>query len=83
MEPRLVPPVRPSMADEVLDDLLPERLDWQGLVRKYPLPALAIAALGGYWLGRHKGQVVMAALSAFAATAVAEQVNEMLGDEVL
>ena len=44
---------------------------------------LAIAALGGYWLGRHRGKVVVSALSAFAATAVAEQVNEMLGDEVL
>ena len=73
----------PSLADKVIDDLLPERLDWQRLVRNYPLPALAIAALGGYWLGRHRGKVVVTALSAFAATAVSEQVNEMLGDEVL
>lgn len=79
----LAPVPAPSLADKVIDDLLPERLDWQRLVRNYPLPALAVAALGGYWLGRHRGKVVVAALSAFAATAVSEQVNEMLGDEVL
>ena len=79
----LSPVPAPSLADKVIDDLLPERLDWQRLVRNYPLPALAIAALGGYWLGRHRGTVVVTALSAFAATGVSEQVNEMLGDEVL
>jgi hypothetical protein len=74
---------RVTMADEFVDDLVPPPLDWQRLVREHPLPALAIAALGGYWLGRHHGKEVLSAVSAFAATAVSEQVNELLGDEVL
>ena len=84
MAPRPGPSPPPSsFVDEILDDLLPERLDWQQVVRNYPLPALAVAALGGYWLGRHRGKAVLAAVSAFAAAAVSEQVNELLGDQVL
>jgi hypothetical protein len=72
-----------AAADQILDELLPEQLDWQRLVRQYPIPSLAVAALGGYLLGRYKGAAVLAALSAFAADAVAENVNEILGDELI
>lgn len=72
-----------AAADQMLDELLPEQLDWQRLVRQYPIPSLAVAALGGYLLGRYKGAAVLAALSAFAADAVADNVNEILGDELI
>lgn len=61
-----------SLADELLDELLPEDLDWKRLVRTYPLPALAVAAAGGYLLGRHRGRALIAALSGMAAGVVAE-----------
>jgi hypothetical protein len=72
-----------SAADQLVSDLLPENLDWERLVRSYPLPALGLAALGGYWLGRTRGSAVVAALGAFAAAAAVRGVNEALGEDVL
>ena len=72
-----------SVADEVVDELMPAQLDWQDLVRRYPLAALALATLGGYVLGRHRGREVLEAFSLFAADSVSEQVNIVLGKDVL
>ena len=73
----------PSMADDFIDQLLPERVDWRRLVREHPWPAVGLAAVGAYFLGRSRGSAVIAALSAFAANAVADGVNEALGEDVL
>jgi hypothetical protein len=73
----------PSPADEVMDELMPAELDWQVMVEKYPLVALALAALGGFVLGRHHGADILQAFSRFAADTVTEQVNELLGQDVL
>jgi len=72
-----------AAADDLVSELLPETLDWERLVRSYPLPALALAALGGYWLGRTRGGAVVSALGAFAAAAAVRGVNDALGDEIL
>ena len=70
-------------AHDVVEELLPESFDWEGLVRKYPIPALLLAAAGGFALGRHRGGPVLGALSSYAALRVAEGVNELLGEEVV
>lgn len=70
-------------ADDLLDEILPEELDWQDLVHRYPKSALAAAALGGYLLGRSRGVEIVEALSRFASDIVSEGVNELLGREVL
>jgi hypothetical protein len=72
-----------SLADEVVDEILPEGLEWQRLVRTYPWPALLLAAAGGFVLGRSRGPAVLAALGGFAASQVARGVNDLLGDEVI
>ena len=72
-----------SAADELVDELMPVEFDWWDLVRSYPVPALLVAALGGFALGSSRGREIVAALSTFAADAVAENVNELLGKEVL
>ena len=72
-----------SVADEFLDDVLPEELDWQGLVRKYPKSSLAVAALGGYLLARSRGPALLAALGSFAAAQVTAQFGDLLGEEDL
>ncbi len=74
---------RPSVADELLDELMPEELDWQRLVRRYPKSALLAAAAGGFLLGRGRGREIVAALAEFASEAVSESVNELLGRKVL
>ncbi len=74
---------RPSAADEFLDDLLPAEFDWKRVVRTYPIPALAVAGLAGYLLGRAKGREIVGALAGWAVSEMSAEVNEMLGDEVL
>jgi hypothetical protein len=73
----------PDYADDLVDELMPPGFDWERLVRTYPLPALVLAALGGFMLGRHRGPVVVGALSSFAASQVTQGVNTLLGDEIL
>ena len=72
-----------SRADRVVDELLPEELDWVDLVRSYPKTALVVAAVGGYILGSKRGSEVVVALGAFAADKVTDGVNDYLGDKVL
>jgi hypothetical protein len=74
---------RRSAVDDLLDSVLPENLDWQRLVRDYPLPALAIAAIGGYWLGRTRGRAILGALTGFAAGAVTQAASDILGQDLL
>ncbi len=72
-----------SMADELVDELLPEEVDWQRLVRAYPRTSLALAALGGFLLGSSRGREIIASLSNFAADTLTDNVNEFLGKDVL
>ena len=62
-----------EILEEVIDDLLPERLDWRRLVRTYPVPALLVAAAGGYFLGRRHGGAVLASLPALAMSQVSRR----------
>ena len=72
-----------SPANDLLDELLPEELDWQRLVRAYPIPAVLLAAAGGFVLGKSRGALLIGALSAFAADTLTKGVNEFLGEDVL
>jgi hypothetical protein len=72
-----------SSADKVVDELMPAELDWERLVRQYPLAALGLATLGGYVLGRPRGREILEAFGLFAADSVSEQVNTLLGRNVL
>ena len=71
---------RQAFADGLLDELLPESLDWRQLVRKYPHAALATAAVAGFWLGRTRGTLLISALGAYLATELGETVAELIGD---
>lgn len=72
-----------SQADQVVDELLPDELDWSDLVVRYPKSALALAAIGGFLLGKSRGPEIVDALSEFAANRVSEGVNQYLGQKVL
>ena len=82
----------PSLADgprERLDALGPAALsdaELLALLLRTGGPgqaALGLATLGGYVLGRHRGPEILTAFSFFAADSVAEQVNGLLGKDVL
>lgn len=79
------PVVAPSegAAHDLVDEALPEEFEWERLVRGYPVPALLLAAAGGFFLARSRGSAVMAALAAFAADRVTDEVHRVLGEDVL
>jgi hypothetical protein len=69
-----------SLADELLDELLPAALDWRHVVGRYPRAAVAAAVVVGFWLGRSRGPALVAALGAHVASELGETVSELLGD---
>lgn len=75
--------VTTSLADEILDEILPEEVDWRQLVWSYPKSSLALAAIAGYWLGRSRGRSLFTAATQFAGDSVTDGVNEFFGRKVL
>ena len=71
-----------SFSEEFLDELLPEDLEWESVVLTYPLCSLAVAAVGGYLLGRRSGQVILGAFSDSAADRVTGLASELLGSDI-
>ena len=69
-----------DFVDELIDELLPESLDWRLLVARYPLAATAVAAAAGFWVGRTKGGLVMAALTSYVAAQFGEAVIGLTED---
>lgn len=68
-------------ADGILDELLPEDLDWRRQVRRYPIPALVISGLAGFFLGSRHGAEILSALSNFATGEVDRNISSFLGDD--
>lgn len=68
------------LIDEAVDEVLPGEVDWEHLVRSYPLPALAVAAAAGFWVGIRHGSAVVAAASAFAASKATDGVRRVFSD---
>ena len=67
-----------SLADELLDDLMPPEIDWRGVVRRHPIPALLVAATAGYLLGRsRKSRVLVEALSGAVAAGVVSRIASL------
>ncbi|MEM7048964.1 MAG: hypothetical protein AAF604_04860 [Acidobacteriota bacterium] len=69
------------MPDRLVDELVPESVDWERLVRRYPLPCLALAAAGGFILGRHRGSELIAALTDFATRQASDSIHQFLGPD--
>ena len=70
-----------SMADQIVDDLLPEDLDWREMVRNYPLPAVVLALVGGFLLGQRHGSDLLAALRGYVDREVSKNVQSLLGED--
>lgn len=71
-----------SLADELIDDLIPPQVDWRQVVRRHPWPALFLAGLGGYLLGRSQGRTLVRAVSALAVARVESEVLGRIEDEI-
>ncbi|HWM94249.1 MAG TPA: hypothetical protein VN493_26070 [Thermoanaerobaculia bacterium] len=68
-----------NSVEAILDELLPEELEWERLVRAYPVPALALAAVGGFVVALRHGPEILSAVSGFLAAEVSRNVGELLG----
>lgn len=68
-----------TSVEEILDELLPEELEWERLVRTYPVPAVALAAIGGFVIGLRHGPEILTAISGFLAAEVSRNVSELIG----
>ena len=70
-----------SFEDQIVDELLGDDLDWIRLVRTYPRVSLLLAGVGGFLLGRSRGPMIVAALSAFAAGKIDKSLSQLLGED--
>lgn len=64
-------------AEQIVDEVLGEDVDWVSLVRRYPLLSLAVAAGAGYLLAVRHGPVILDALSDAASRRVSESVERL------
>jgi hypothetical protein len=69
-------------ADYLLDRVIPDEIDWRGLVRRHPLLAVGAAAGLGFLLGRARGAAIIAGTSAAVTTAVMRQLTDVFEGEV-
>jgi hypothetical protein len=72
---------RESIVEELIDEIVPEGVDWQRLVVRYPIPSLLVAAVGGFFLGRRHGPEIVGALSTFAAGEVSRNVGQLFDQD--
>jgi hypothetical protein len=72
----------PSTIDNLLDEVLPEELEWDRMVRSYPLPALAVAAVGGFILGLSHGSSIVSAVSGYLSAQISRNVSQVLGHDI-
>lgn len=68
--------------DSLLDRVIPDEIDWRGLVRRHPLLAVGAAAGLGFLLGRARGAAIIAGTSAAVTTAVMRQLSDVFEGEV-
>lgn len=69
-----------DLVTELIDELLPENVDWRRLVRHYPIPSLALATAFGFFLGKNHGSGILAALGDFAGRQATRAVEQVLGE---
>ncbi len=67
-----------SFTDGMLDELLPEEFDWRAQVRSYPLPALLLATVAGFLLGRAHGTELARSLANLATDRVVDKVSSLV-----
>lgn len=72
-----------AFANDLIDQFVPDGFEWESAVKDYPWPALALAAVGGFMLGRNRGTLVLGALATFAAAQVSGHVNQFIGEDII
>jgi hypothetical protein len=69
-----------KVADDWIDGLIPEEIEWRHLVGKYPRISIGLALVAGYLIGRTQGKALMAAAGAVAIDEISKVVEGSVGD---
>jgi hypothetical protein len=80
--PETSPEQRQGLADDFLDLLLPERLEWRRLVATYPRISLLVAGVAGFLVARKQGPAIVGAVSSRAQKEVAGGIEAFLGESL-
>lgn len=67
----------PPLSHRLIDQVVPEELDWVELVRTYPLAALAVAAGIGFYLGRVHGERLLETVTEQADRRMSETADRL------
>lgn len=68
-----------SVEQRLVDGLLPEEMDWEGVVRTYPLTSVTLAAVAGFLVGSRRGRAIITAVTESALDRVTGMVHELVG----
>jgi hypothetical protein len=69
-----------QVADQWIDGLIPEEIEWRRLVTKYPRISIGLALVAGYLIGRTQGKALVAAAGAVAIEEISRVVEDSVGD---
>lgn len=67
-----------NLTDDIIDELVPDDLDWRHLVESYPVASISLAGLAGFLLGRNHGSALIAGVSAFMAREMSRNILSAL-----
>ena len=67
-----------SVEQRLVDGLLPEEMDWEGIVRAYPLTSVTLAAVAGFFVGSRRGRAIFTAVTESALDRVTGMVHELV-----
>lgn len=67
-----------AWAGGLLDELVPEELEWERVVTSYPIVSILAVALGGYLIGRSRGAAILGSLGAQLADQVTDRVSNLV-----
>jgi hypothetical protein len=75
--PRSNSAARSIDADTILDNLVPQTIDWRDTVGRHPLVSVLAVGLVGYLVGRTKGAAIVAGLTAGLSSAMMRQLADV------
>jgi hypothetical protein len=70
-------------ADRLVGEVIPQSVEWERLVRRYPVPALALVGVAGFVIGRSHGPAILGALTGAAAARMRQSVEELLDEDAV
>jgi hypothetical protein len=67
-----------SVEQRLIDGLLPEEMDWEDVVRTYPLTSVTLAAVAGFLIGSRRGRAILGTVTESALDRVSGMVHELV-----